>query len=142
MKILKLIAVVLSLVGVADGIYLTVHHYTQEAVPCSLTDGCEQVLTSQYAEIAGIPLAALGAAAYFLAFSFALLSIYGNKITWKLFGFQVVLMALFTGWLLYVQAYLIHAFCQFCLLSALTTFSLLIVYLLSLFVVRERPGLT
>ncbi|MGH9819129.1 MAG: vitamin K epoxide reductase family protein, partial [Pyrinomonadaceae bacterium] len=115
MKILKLIAVALSLAGVADSIYLTVHHYTEEAVPCSITGGCEQVLTSVYAEIGGIPLAAFGAAAYFLAFSFALLSLYGNKITWKLFGLQVVAMALFTGWLLYVQAYLIHAFCQFCL---------------------------
>ncbi|MGH9818634.1 MAG: vitamin K epoxide reductase family protein, partial [Pyrinomonadaceae bacterium] len=100
------------------------------------------VLTSVYAEIGGIPLAAFGAAAYFLAFSFALLSLYGNKITWKLFGSQVVVMALFTGWLLYVQAYLIHAFCQFCLLSALTTFSMLIVFLISLFIGRSRPALT
>jgi uncharacterized membrane protein len=137
MKTLKLIAVVLSLIGVADSVYLTVHHYTAEPVPCSLTSGCEQVLTSQYAEIGGIPLAAFGAAAYFLAFSFALLSLYGNRITWKLFGIQVILMAVFSGWLLYVQAYLIGAFCQFCLLSALTTFSLLIVYAVSLFIGRR-----
>jgi uncharacterized membrane protein len=137
MKVIKLIVTALSLIGVADSIYLTVHHYTAEPVPCSLTSGCEQVLTSDYAEIAGIPLAAFGAAAYFIAFSFALLSLYGNKITWKLLGFQVVLMAAFTAWLLYVQAYLIGAFCQFCLLSALTTFSLLVVYLISFFLGRR-----
>jgi uncharacterized membrane protein len=132
MKVLQLIAIVLSLIGVADSVYLTVHHYTAEPVPCSLTNGCEQVLTSGYAEIGGVPLAAFGAAAYFLAFSFALLSLFGNRLTWKLFGAQVVLMSLFSGWLLYVQAALIGAYCQFCLLSALTTFSLFIVFLISL----------
>ena len=137
MKVLKFIALVLSLVGIADAGYLTVHHYTAEPVPCDLTNGCEQVLTSIYAEIAGIPLSVFGAAAYFLAFSFIVLSIYGNRITWKLFGIQATLMALFSCWLIYVQAYYIGAFCQFCLLSALTSFSLFIVFLISLFAGRR-----
>jgi uncharacterized membrane protein len=140
MKVLKLIALVLSLVGIADSVYLTVHHYTAEPVPCDLTNGCEQVLTSAYAEIWGIPLAAYGAAAYFIAFCFIVLSIYGNKVTWKLFGVQVILMALFSSWLIYVQAYYIGAFCQFCLLSAVTTFSLFIIFLISLLIGR-RTGL-
>ncbi len=55
---LPLLAAVVALCGVADAIYLTVHHYTGEKVPCSIVAGCEQVLTSSYAEIAGIPLAA------------------------------------------------------------------------------------
>lgn len=134
MKILKLFAIVLSLIGVADAIYLTVHHYTEEAVPCGITGGCEQVLTSIYAEIGGVPLAAFGAAAYFLAFSFSLLSLYGNKVTWKLFGFQSLLMAGFSVWLIYVQAYYIGAFCQFCLLSATTSISLFVIFVISLFV--------
>lgn len=139
MKTLKIIALILTLIGIADSIYLTVHHYTAEPVPCSITSGCEQVLTSAYAEVAGIPLAAFGALAYFAAFSLVLLSAYGHKFAWKLFGVQVVLMALFTGWLIYVQAYLIGAFCQFCLLSALTTFSLMLVFLISLAVGRRAP---
>lgn len=139
MKTLKIIALILTLIGIADSIYLTVHHYTAEPVPCNITSGCEQVLTSAYAEVAGIPLAAFGALAYFAAFSLVLLSAYGHKFAWKLFGVQVVLMALFTGWLIYVQAYLIGAFCQFCLLSALTTFSLMLVFLISLAVGRRAP---
>jgi len=140
MKVLKFIALVLSLIGISDSVYLTVHHYTAEPVPCDLTNGCEQVLTSAYAEMWGFPLAAYGAAAYFIAFCFIVLSIYGNRITWKLFGIQVTLMALFSGWLIYVQAYYIGAFCQFCLLSAFTTFSLFIVFLVSLFF-RQRSDL-
>ena len=136
MKAIRVIAVIVALIGIADAVYLTVHHYTAEAVPCSLTGGCEQVLTSEYAEIAGVPLAAFGAAAYFIAFSLALLSIYGNRTAWTIFGVQVVLMAIFTGWLIYVQAALIGAFCQFCLLSASTTFTLAILFLISLGVRR------
>ena len=137
---LPLAAAVVSLVGLADSIYLTVHHYTAVPVPCSIIEGCEQVLTSPYAEIAGIPLAALGAVAYFIAFSLALLAAYGSRRTWKLFGVQSTLMAIFSAWLVYVQAAFIGAFCQFCLISAATTTALFTIYLVSLFLKPGRAG--
>ena len=108
-----------------------------EPVPCSLTNGCEQVLTSEYAEVFGFPLAGFGAAAYFVAFALALLAVYGNDLAWKLYGVQAVIMAMFSCYLIYVQGYLIGAFCQFCLLSALTSVSLFVVFLLSLFASRR-----
>jgi uncharacterized membrane protein len=141
-RYLKIIAVLLALLGLADATYLTVHHFTAEPVPCSLIEGCEQVLTSEYAELFGFPLAAFGAAAYFVAFSLALLAVYGNRAAWKLFGIQAAVMAAVSGWLIYVQGALIGAFCQFCLLSALTSFSLFIVFLLSLTArARSEPQL-
>lgn len=118
---LPLAAAVIALVGLADAVYLTVMHFRNEIVPCSLVEGCEKVLTSTYAEIGGVPIAAFGAAAYFLAFSLALLAAYGNRLMWTLFRAQVTLMAAYTLWLLYLQAFVIGAFCQFCLLSAITT---------------------
>lgn len=134
---LPLLAAGLALIGLADSVYLTVHHFTAEPVPCSLISGCETVLTSSYAEIAGIPLAAFGAAAYFIAFSLALLAAFGNRLMWTLFGVQVTLMALFTAWLIYLQAVVLEAFCQFCLISAATTLSMFIVYLVSAFLRRK-----
>jgi len=128
---LPLAAAFVALVGLADSVYLTVHHLTAEPVPCNMISGCETVLTSTYAEIAGVPLAAFGAVAYFVAFSLAMLAAFGNRLLWTLFGIQVVLMSLFTAWLLYLQAYVIGAFCQFCLISALTTFSMLAIFLIS-----------
>lgn len=125
---LPLLAAIVALIGLADAVYLTVHHFTSEPVPCSLVTGCETVLTSSYAEIAGIPLAAFGALAYFVAFSLALLAAYGNRLLWTLFGTQAAIMSIFTIWLLYLQAFVIGAFCQFCLISAATSFSLLILY--------------
>ena len=130
---LPLLAAVVALIGLADAIYLTIKHYTGEAVPCSIVEGCEQVLTSSYAEIAGIPLAIFGAAAYFVAFALATLAAFGSVRAWMLFGVQVVLMTIFTAWLIYLQAFVIEAFCQFCLLSAGTTLTLFMIYLTSKF---------
>ena len=130
---LPLLAAAVALIGLADSIYLTIHHYTGEKVPCSIVAGCEQVLTSSYAEIAGFPLAAFGALAYFVAFALAILTAFGNRLTWTLFSVQVVLMTVFTAWLFYLQASVIGAFCQFCLLSAATTLTLFFIVLISKF---------
>jgi uncharacterized membrane protein len=130
---LPLAASLVALVGLGDAIYLTIHHYTGEKVPCSVTGGCEAVLTSAYAEIGGIPLAAFGAAAYFLAFSLAILAAFGNRTMWKLFGIQTALMAAFSLWLIYLQAFVILEYCQFCLLSAATSVTLFLIALFSRF---------
>ncbi|HVE55405.1 MAG TPA: vitamin K epoxide reductase family protein [Pyrinomonadaceae bacterium] len=130
---LPLLAALVALVGLCDAIYLTIHHYTGEKVPCSVTGGCEAVLSSSYAEIGGIPLAVFGAAAYFIAFSLAILAAFGNRLMWKLFGFQVTIMAIFSVYLLYVQKYEIREFCQYCLLSAAVCVTLFAIALFSRF---------
>ena len=130
-------AAIVALIGLVDSVYLTIHHLNAVPVPCSLIDGCETVLTSSYAEIAGIPLAAFGAAAYFAAFSLALLAAFGNRMMWTLFGGQAILMALVSGWLIYLQAAVIGAFCQFCLLSAATSLTLLALFVISLLAKRK-----
>lgn len=135
---LPLAAAVVSLIGLVDSIYLTIHHYTGEKVPCSVVEGCEQVLTSSYAEIFGIPLALFGAAAYFLAFSLAILAAFGNRQMWRFFGIQVSLMLVFSLWLVYLQAFVIEAFCQFCLLSAATTLTLFLIYWINEFLRRRN----
>ncbi len=134
---LPAVAALVALAGLIDAAYLTVHHMTAVPVPCSLVDGCETVLTSSYAEFAGIPLAAFGAAAYFAAFSLALLAAFGNRFIWTLFGVQAILMATFSGWLIYLQAVVIGAFCQFCLLSAATSVTLLILFIISMLIKRK-----
>ena len=129
----------MALAGLTDAVYLTIHHYTAVPVPCGGAFNCEMVLTSPYAEIAGIPLAAFGAAAYFTAFSLAILTAFGDQRRWRLFGAMVTLMAGFSGWLIYVQYFLIHAWCQYCLISAATTFTLFLLYIISLFL-KNRPS--
>jgi len=45
----------LSFVGFLDASYLTAKHYLNFEIPCSILNGCEQVLTSQYATLFGVP---------------------------------------------------------------------------------------
>ncbi len=130
---LPLLAALVALVGLGDAVYLTIHHYTGEKVPCSVSGGCEAVLTSSYAEIGGIPLAMFGATAYFIAFSLAILAAFGNRLMWKLFGVQTAIMAIFSLYLVYVQKYEIREFCQYCLLSAAVCVTLFVIALFSRF---------
>lgn len=137
---LPIAASVVALVGLADAVYLTIHHYTAEAVPCGAEFDCGAVLNSSYAEIAGIPLAAFGAAAYFVAFSLALLTAFGERRMWKFYGVQASLMAAFSAWLIYVQYFFIHAWCQYCLVSAATSFTLFLLFIASIFVATRKQA--
>src|SRR5437899_4903788 len=136
---LYLIAALLSLIGLADSIYLAVEHLTGQSVRCTVISGCSEVLSSPYATIHGYPLALLGAIAYFTVFSLATLSAFGYSLVGKLLLFVVTLMFLTTLWLLYLQAFVIHHFCQFCLLSALLTTTLTVLVLIASCIVTDRP---
>lgn len=129
--IIPLVAALVALVGLADSIYLTVEHYKGELPPCSLVEGCEIVLTSVYAEIYGVPLALVGAVGYFIAFSLAILAGFGNRAMWLLFGIQATIMAIVSAYLLYIQGVVLEHFCQYCLLSAGTSFALFILFIVS-----------
>jgi len=119
-----LLTALLSLVGLADAIYLTVKHLTGQSVQCTISTGCDAVLGSPYASVAGYPLAALGALAYFTVFSLATLGLYGYRMARTLLVIVVGLMTLMTLRLIYLQAFVLNQYCEFCLLSAAITFSL------------------
>ncbi|MGH9069897.1 MAG: vitamin K epoxide reductase family protein [Acidimicrobiales bacterium] len=66
---LPLTATGIAVLGIADGVYLTVAHFTTAAIlACSGTGfvNCAKVTTSAQSEIVGIPVAVLGLA-YFVA---------------------------------------------------------------------------
>lgn len=116
-----LIAALLSLIGLGDAIYLTIQDLTGETLRCTLISGCSEVLGSKYAHIGSIPLASLGALAYFGFFSLAILAAFGYSFARPLILILVSVMFLMSLWLLYLQAFVIHHFCQYCLLSAAVT---------------------
>ena len=131
MKKLYAVAALLSLLGLTDALYLTIEHVTGQSVRCTILAGCSAVLSSPYAVVAGIPLAAIGAAAYFAVFSLAILTLFGYSSAGKVMRVLVVVMFLVSLWLIYLQAFVIREFCQYCLLSALITTTLLVVVFLS-----------
>lgn len=122
--VISLVAACISLAGLADAIYLTVMALTGETAACGGSTGCFEVLGSPYARIAGIPVAALGVLGYLVAFSCATFAGFGYERARRLFPWTVWPMFAMTLWLLYVQAFVLHAFCRYCLFSAAFTFLL------------------
>src|SRR4051812_49087297 len=118
------LAALLALAGLAEAVYLTVQALTGETLLCGGSSDCFKVLGSSYARIGPVPLASLGALAYFSVFSFATFSAFGYARSETLFRMTVWLMFAMTLWLLFVQAFLLHAFCRYCLFSAAIIFLL------------------
>jgi len=136
-----ILAAVLSLVGLGDAIYLTIQHITGESLRCTIISGCSEVLSSQYAQVGPVPLAALGAAAYFTVFSLATLAAFNYRLAVPFLKIVVAFMFLTALWLLYLQAFVIRHFCQYCLLSAAVTTALIaIIFLPSLRKQRARDA--
>ena len=77
--------------------------------------GCEVVQTTRYSEILGVPVAALGLAGYADLLTSALLR--GEGMV--LFGLFVTLVGvLFSGYLTWLELFVIEAICQWCVASA------------------------
>ena len=120
--ILYAVVAIVSVVGLADATYLTVQALTGETLSCGGSPDCFRVLGSSYAKVGGIPVAMLGALAYFSVFTFATFAAFGYARAPKFLALMVGMMFLATLWLLYVQAFLLHAYCRYCLFSAAITF--------------------
>ena len=118
------VAAVISLAGLADATYLTVQALTGETLVCGGSPDCFRVLGSSYARVGGIPVAMCGTLAYFSVFSFATFAAFGYTRARTFLILTIAAMFLVTLWFLYVQAFLLHAFCRYCLFSAAVTFLL------------------
>ncbi|HZR78745.1 MAG TPA: vitamin K epoxide reductase family protein [Chthoniobacterales bacterium] len=123
-QIFYTIAALVALVGLAEATYLTVMFLTGETAICGGSSDCFQVLGSNYARIGKIPVSGLGALAYFSAFTFATFAGFGYANARRFFSWTVLAMFCMTLWLLYVQAFRLHAFCKYCLFSAALIFLL------------------
>src|SRR5436309_11588623 len=126
-----LAAALLSLVGLGDAVYLTIQDLTGQNLRCSIISGCAEVLGSKYAHIGGVPLASIGAFSYFLVFSLAILVLFGYGFARPALAVLIGIMFLTSLWLLYLQAFVIHHFCQYCLLSAAVTITLTVLVIVS-----------
>ena len=118
------IAAVLALAGLTETTYLTATTLAGAHVVCVSGTGCSEVLQSAYAKVGQVPLSGIGAVGYFAVFSLAIFAAFGYRRAPGLLGIVVGFMFLTTLWLLYVQAYVLHAFCDYCLLSAALIFLL------------------
>lgn len=109
-----------ALIGFSDTAYLTAEHLRGVLPPCSVVRGCETVLTSAYSVIAGVPLSAIGMAYYVTLLVLVVAFFESGNIRWLRWASWFTLAGFATSLgLVYLQAFVIHAFCQYCMLSAL-----------------------
>ena len=137
-KSILLLMLILSLLGMPLTIYLTYLHYKPEASTfCVLSEqfNCDIVNKSSYAEIFGIPVAIFGFLGYVLFFvlTYGKLIILNkkkinrdSKLTKYLFMFTL-LGFLFSLYLTFLEAFIILAWCIFCLISA-TLVTIMFIY--------------
>jgi len=133
-KILNL----LSLLGLADSLYLTYIKLTDPIGICAGVGSCDVVNTSEFSSFAGIPIALFGAAAY-IAILIVLFS--EPRSAWfsengpllifgmSLFGF------LYSLYLTYIELFVIFAICPFCVISAIL---MTLLFILSWIRLREH----
>lgn len=116
-RALRITLIVLAVVGMGWASYLTYVHYSGEAPFCSIKGNpCQQVQTSKYSELAGVPVALIGAIGYLVILGSLLASDGegGRFATAALalggFGFSV--------YLTYREVFTLHKICEDCVASA------------------------
>jgi len=123
-----LFLLVVALLGFVDAAYLTVEHFLGVVPPCSLVHGCDKVLTSQYSVILGVPVSLAGALFYLLVLAAALSFFDGKRTAFLKWALILSLPAFLVSlWFVFVQVFILHSYCVYCLGSALTSTILFVI---------------
>src|SRR5215510_15631465 len=75
MKARFAVIAILAFIGMIDALYLSIKR-NSGPIPCHVTRGCTDVLTSKYSEVASIPLSWFGLVFYVTVFSLAVFTIF------------------------------------------------------------------
>ncbi len=115
-RALRIAVAVVALAGLAIAAYLTYVHYRPDALVCTAGGGCETVQESEYATLVGVPVALLGVVAYAAVL---LLTAFDTPLS-RTSTAVVALAALgFSAYLIALQAFVIDAWCMWCLVNDL-----------------------
>jgi len=135
---------VLALIGIVDAFYDSYAIYNGQLLWCPPPiDGCNTVANSPYARIFDVPLGYLGFVFYSLMFAVAALLVL-NPLSrgLRLSALCCAVLGISSSaYFMYIQLAFIHAFCIYCLISAVLTLFLLIAAI-SHFRAASRPTVT
>jgi uncharacterized membrane protein len=123
-RALQRAGLVLAILGLGIAGYLTYIHYAGVDPVCNIAHGCHKVQSSQYAKLAGVPVALLGLLGYAGILAGLLVPGEGGRMAAALlaligFGFSM--------YLTYRELFTIDAICQWCVASAVLMTALAIV---------------
>jgi uncharacterized membrane protein len=119
----RMVSAVAALVGLFVSLYLWLWHLGLMGSLACGTGGCEVVQTSRYAMFAGVPVALLGVIGYAAMLGVSLAGLHGrwaaSPAPTRLLAALAALGVLFSGYLTYLEAEVIHAWCRWCVSSAI-----------------------
>lgn len=115
MSRLRIASGAVAVAGLAIATYLTIAHYAGAEPVCAIAHGCATVQQSEYAELAGIPVALLG----LLGYAAILVSLVRDDEAWRTATAFLALGGFgFSAWLTYVEIWRLDAICIWCVASA------------------------
>lgn len=131
------VVAVLSLAGIGVAGYLTYSRWFGQSVVCAGLGSCDTVAQSDYAHLAGVPVAVLGLLGYVALFAVAAFWLrVGDRFeTWPLLAIWGMSIggAAYSVYLTYLELFVIDAICIWCVTSAVIMFCILIVSTIALF---------
>lgn len=109
-----------SAVGLGIAIYLAATRLAGGLPACGPVQGCDTVALSEYSVIAGVPVAFLGTAfsALLLVSVAGWLRFRHQRLLWAAYGLATI-GVLFVAYLTYLELFVIHAICVWCVGYAL-----------------------
>jgi len=120
MHILIYVFLVVTLVGLADSVYLAVAYFTGTPLSCEIISGCNEVANSPYSHIAGVSLPAIGVIYYIFAVINALYYLIARSSAGAtMLAFSTTVGFLASLYFEYLQVFVIKAICIYCLISAI-----------------------
>ena len=129
-----------SALGALDASYLTWEHFAKASVFCLTANSCDSVLSSAYATIGSLPVSALGILYYGILFA---LSVYffrsHDERVAPIFFYMTSAGLAASAIFVFLQFFVIHAICPYCMLSAATTLILFSAGLIQLRVLEAEP---
>lgn len=121
-RVLRAAVGLVALCGIAVAGYLTWVHYRPEALVCTPGGGCETVQESSYAELFGVPVALLGLLGYVAVL---VLVAWDSELARTLAAAIALTAVGFVVYLIVLQAFVIDAWCVWCLVNDLVIVPLL-----------------
>ena len=126
----------LALVGCFVALYLWLNALGVGGPLQCGTGGCDTVQTSRWAVFLGLPVAFYGVVGYFVILVVALAALRPAALVQRKWNLVLVGLAsvgvLFTVYLTYLELFVIHAICRWCVVSAIIITAIWVVAVVSL----------
>ena len=138
----RMLTALVALVGLFVAMYLALYKAGAIGSLACGTGGCETVQLSHWSVFLGLPVATWGAGFYFLVFALAFAGTTERYAASNRLGLAMLLLTgwgvLFALWLTYLELFVIHAICRWCVVSAVIAVTLFVLTVLDR---RAAPAL-